>query len=318
MNISVCLTVLNEEGSIGPLLDSLLAQTKKPDQIIIVDGGSSDRTVAIIRHYQQRDGRIKLLVEKCSRARGRNLACEIAKGEIIAMTDADCVARRDWLENITVPFKNKQVDISAGFYSMVGCSSMQKAESVFLGVLPSHFDINFLPSTRSIAFRKTAWEEIGGFPDEEENSAEDTYFNFHALALGMKYARVKSAVVEWGVPASIFNFYLKIFNYAKWDAKTKIWFFPTKGLASHNIKAISVVIRYLIGLLLLILSFKLNTLPYLIILFLAYLVWSFRKIYLEFGEWQTALWGPILQITADFGVIIGFIDGLFQGYFKRG
>jgi glycosyltransferase involved in cell wall biosynthesis len=145
MNISICITTLNEEGTIVPLLDSLLNQSKKPEQIIFVDGGSTDKTVEIIRHYQQKDSKIKLLVEKCPRARGRNFACEIAKGEIIAMTDAGCIADRDWLKNITKPFDTGKVDVSAGFYKMTGNSTLQKAESAFLGVRPGKFNYHFLP-----------------------------------------------------------------------------------------------------------------------------------------------------------------------------
>lgn len=325
MNISICITTFNEGGSIGKLLESLLTQTKKPEEIIVVDGGSTDKTLEIINHYQKRDGRIKLLREKCSRARGRNLGVEIAKNEIIAMTDAGCVADRNWLERITQPFINEEVDISAGFYKMSGETSLQKALSVFLGTTERKFDVNFLPSTRSIAFRKSAWEAIGGFPDEERNSAEDTYFNFHALKLGMKYARVKSAVVEWGMPEDLKSFFTKIKSYAEWDAKTKIWFFPGKGLASHNIKALFVLLRYLIGLIWLALAFFSFGLPYLpadatrqalqaglLIGLFAYFVWSFRKIYLEFGDYKVSLWGPVLQIATDFAVMSGFISGIIR------
>ena len=52
MNISLCITVKNEEKSIGPLLDSIFAGTKKPDEIIIVDGGSTDKTLSVINNYQ--------------------------------------------------------------------------------------------------------------------------------------------------------------------------------------------------------------------------------------------------------------------------
>ena len=79
MNISLCITTFNEEGSIGSLLNSLLSQTRKPDEILIVDGGSTDKTIEVINHYQKRFGKIKLLKEKCTRAKGRNLGVEIAK-----------------------------------------------------------------------------------------------------------------------------------------------------------------------------------------------------------------------------------------------
>ena len=119
MNISICIIILNEEGTIAPLLDSLLNQSKKAKEIVIVDGGSTDKTVGIIRHYQKKYGGIKLLVEKSTRAKGRNLGVEIAKGDIIATTDAGCIADKNWLRNLTAPFATGRVDVSAGFYHMV-------------------------------------------------------------------------------------------------------------------------------------------------------------------------------------------------------
>lgn len=311
MNISICITTFNEEGNIGTLIDSLLNQTKKPTEIVIVDGGSKDKTVDIIRHYQKKDSKIKLLVEKCSRAKGRNIGIEIAKSEIIAITDAGCIAHPDWLEEITGPFVHEEVDISAGFYKMIGENPMQKAMSVFLGVMPRNFGINFLPSTRSMAFRKTAWEEVGGFPEGRGNSAEDTDFNYKAVKLGMKYARVKNAIVEWGMPRTIREFRFKIQEYAKWDVRYGIWWHPAKGLASHNIKALSVLLRYLVGFLVLVLSFKFTSLfPILLICLFAYFIWAFRKIYIEFGDYRIAIWGPILQMISDFGVMSGFLSGI--------
>jgi glycosyltransferase involved in cell wall biosynthesis len=310
MKVSICITTYNEEGSIAPLLDSLINQTKKADEIIIVDGGSGDKTTEIIGHFQKRYSGIKLLKEKCTRARGRNLGVELARNDIIAITDAGCTADKNWLKNITKPFATGRVDISAGFYHMSGNTPFQKAASVFLGVTPRKFNVNFLPSTRSMAFKNSAWEAVGGFPEGRENSAEDTDFNYKAVKLGLKYARVKTAIVEWGMPEELSGFFRKIESYAKWDVRYGIWWHPSQRFASHNIKAILVLLRYILGLILLILSFRYNTLPYLIILIFAYLIWSARKIYVEFGDRKADLWGPVLQITSDLAVISGFISGI--------
>lgn len=311
MNISVCITVLNEERAVSKLLDSLLAQFKKPDLIIFVDGGSTDKTVEIIRHYQRKDGRIKLLVEPCSRARGRNLAISIARDGIIVMTDAGCAADKDWITNITEPFATGRVDVSAGFYRMVRETPFQKAESVYLGVSPKHFNFNFLPSTRSIAFTKKIWEAVGGFPEGITGAAEDTVFNYKLLKNMAKFSRVKSAIVEWGMPENLWEFYLKIYNYAKGDAKSNIWKMPLNNYTSHNIKALSVLLRYALGFSLLIFSFKFHfLLAYLLICIVIYLIWSFRKIYLEFGSWRVSIWGPVLQITSDIGVMKGFLSAI--------
>lgn len=313
MNISICITTLNEEGTIALLLNSLLNQSKRSEQLIIVDGGSTDKTVEIIRHYQQKDGRVKLLVEKCSRARGRNLSIEIAKGDVIAMTDAGCVADKNWLKNITKPFSTGRVDVSAGFYKMTGNSFLQKAESVYLGVRPKKFNYNFLPSTRSVAFTKKIWEEVGGFPEDSVGTAEDTIFNYKLIKANAKISRVKDAIVKWGMPGSISDFQLKIFNYAKGDAKSKICFFPGKGLTSHNIKSLFIIFRYIIGLTILLLSFKYKILlPALIILFFIYIIWSYRKIFFEFGDWKVSLWGPVLQISSDLAVMAGFLSGIIH------
>ena len=302
MNISVCITVLNEESGIAKLLDSLLAQTKKPNEIIVVDGGSSDRTIEIITHYQKKDRIIKLLKEKCSRARGRNLGVEIAKGDIIAITDAGCIAEPNWIKNLTSPFENKEVEVVAGFYKMTALNPFEEAESVFLGVAPENFNVSFLPSARSLAFRKETWEKVGGFPESLEDTAEDTVFNYKLLKAGVKYARVKDAIVGWGMPTTLKDFYKKVFFYAKGDAKTKILFFPGKGLMSHNIKAILVFLRYILGIILVIFSF--NSTPLLFILLILISLYLFRA-YKKAG-----FWGVVLQFTSDFAVMSGFLSGI--------
>ena len=156
MKVSVCITVFNEEETIGKLLDSLLFQTKKPKEIVIVDGASYDRTVEIIKHYQKKNKRMKLLIEPGNVAHGRNTSIEVARYPIIVHIDAGCSARADWLEKITLLFKHKEIDAVAGFYKMKAAFSMQKAMNVYHGVPPERFDaITFFPSARSFAFRKS-------------------------------------------------------------------------------------------------------------------------------------------------------------------
>ncbi|MFH1610783.1 MAG: glycosyltransferase, partial [Patescibacteria group bacterium] len=213
MDISVCITILNEEKTISTLLDSLISQSKEPNEIIIIDGGSEDKTLGIIKHFQKKYKFIKLLKEKCNRAKGRNLAVDIAKNEIIVMTDAGCIPTKNWLKNITEPFLFSNVDIVVGFYHMIYKNKLQKAESFFLGVLPNNFSNTFLPSTRSMAFKKEIWEKVGGFPEYLDEAAEDTVFNYKLIKNNAKFVRVKNAVVEWGMPESIKDYFKKIFTY---------------------------------------------------------------------------------------------------------
>lgn len=340
MKVSICITVFNEEKSVGRLLGSLLVQTKKPDEIIIVDGGSTDKTLKIIRDFQKTNKSIKLHIQKCKRAKGRNVGVGLAKNNIIAITDADCIADRDWLSEITKPFINKKVEVVAGFYKMICKNPMQKAFSVFLGVYPSNFDESFLPSTRSIAFRKEIWDRAGGFPESDENSAEDTEFNIDLLKLGARYVRAREALVEWKMPKSLKNFLGKIYDYAKWDAKKGEWIHPQRGKISHNTKALSIFLRYLVGALLLVCSmFNFMRLPrpstssglamtnlihggnlpiliLLLVLFPLYIFWAFRKTYTLTNDFRAGLWGIAVQFASDFAVMAGFAMGTFIQHTK--
>jgi len=211
------------------------------------------------------------------------------------------------------PFKHSQVDISAGFYNMKASNAQERAMSVFLGVTPDNFDINFLPSTRSIAFRKQIGEKIGGFPERADNSAEDTDFNYRALIFGANFTRVKNARVEWSIPKTYKGFVKKIYDYAKWDAKYGNYWHPLKKLTSHNIKSLYKIFRYLLGLILVIYALTYPLLWSLIFLSLfVYSLWAFRKVYKEFQDVKTGLWGVVFQFTTDFAVIAGFIRGSLE------
>jgi glycosyltransferase involved in cell wall biosynthesis len=314
MKVSVCVTVLNEEGSIAKLLDSLVAQSKKPDEIVIVDGGSSDKTLEVIRHYQKRYGRIKYLVEPGCIAHGRNTSIDLAANEIVALTDAGCYAREGWLEKISYPFRYKNVGLVAGFYDMPAKYPMQQAINVFHGVPPQRFDLkSFLPSARSVAFRKEVWEKVGGFDEKLDKAGEDTKFFYKCVKLGVKIVRVKEARVVWEEAENLtfVSSMKKFYQYARGDAKIGIWWHPSKQLASHNIKIMSIFIRYLILVFFLVFSIsrpKLLVLPVLLVLlYLFWSVWKWRDVVVD---WSARAWLPVIQVSSDFAVMTGFLTGL--------
>ena len=317
MKVSVCITTKNEEESISSLIDSLLLQSNKADEIVIVDALSTDKTAQIIRYRQKFDQCIKFYEKKCTRGEGRNLSVKIAKNKIIAMTDAGCVPDKDWLKNITKPFAYRYTDVVAGFYKMKSKGALQKAMSVFLGTTPSKFDKDFLPSTRSVAFRKEIWEKVGGF-DESLASAEDTDFNFRLLENNAKFARVKKAIVEWGMPGTINEFGKKIYEYAKADASSKRFFYTDKSYTSHNVRAVLIVGRYVLGAILLALAFT-RTLLLLVLgaVFVGFLIRAYKKAFDEYKSVLVGMWSVFLQFLTDFFVMKGFMEGIWPQK-KRG
>lgn len=314
MKVSLVVTVLNEEPSIAALLESIITQTKKPDEIVIVDGGSTDKTCNIIKSYQKIIRSLKLFEFKTTRSEARNIGIEASKGDVIVTTDAGCIADKHWIANITKPFKDEKVDMVAGFYEMIGGdSSLRRAMSVFIGVTPEKFDDHFLASARSLAFRKSLWEKVGGFPEGLRDTAEDTMFNYNILKTGAKIVRVKDAIVFWQLPLTLAEGIKKMYLYAKGDAKSGIWWHPTKKLSTHNIKILFVYLRYLIAFFFfsLVPFFKMLELPVVLGTFF-YMFWAFKKVYFQTGSIKSGLCGIIVQFASDFAVMSGFFAGLIS------
>lgn len=314
MKISVCITVFNEESSIGELLNSLINQTKKPDEIIIIDGLSQDRTVDVIKHYQKKDFRIKLVIEPGCVAHGRNVSIELARNSIVALTDAGCIAKPDWLAKISEPFKSEEVGMVAGFYEMPYNNSLQRAMNLFHGITIKQYEPkSFLPSARSVAFRKAVWEEVGGFNENLTKASEDTDYFYKLVKNNVKIVRVGKARVIWQETKSftLKDSINKFYQYAKGDAQAGIWWHPTQKLASHNIKVVVVFIRYLIGIILLIYSFSHPITIYALILgLLIYVIWAYHKVYSQTKDIHSGYWGILIQFMSDFAVMTGFLSGI--------
>ena len=106
--ISVIIPVYNGQATLQQCLDSVLDQTYDNYELIVVDNNSSDNTKQIIQDFAAKDQRIKYVFEKKqSRGTARNTGVKNSQGDIIAMTDSDCVVSKDWLEIISKPIREQ-------------------------------------------------------------------------------------------------------------------------------------------------------------------------------------------------------------------
>ncbi len=222
--ITVISTVLNEGESIRRLLDSLCAQTCPPDEVIITDGGSRDQTVAILREYENRLP-LKILAEAGANiSAGRNRAIAAASGEIIAVTDAGVTLTDDWLEQITQPLIDDPVLEVVGGFSHADPHSIFEA-ALGATTLPLADEVDaatFLPSSRSVAFRKTAWISAGGYP-EWLDYCEDLIFDLRLREIAAPTVFQAGALVYFRPRQSLSAFYRQYYLYARGDGKADLW-----------------------------------------------------------------------------------------------
>jgi len=317
--VSVIATVKNEEASLHRLLDSLSAQTRPPDEVVIVDGGSSDGTQDILRDYA-RTGDLPLQVlirQGANIAQGRNAAIQAASGEIIATTDAGVRLEATWLEELLRPFEEGDaVDVVGGFFVPDPRTIFEIAMGAT--VLPSLADIDparFLPSSRSVAYRREAWAMVGGYP-EWMSYSEDVLFDLALRFRGYRFAFAPAARVHFRPRPDLRAFWRQYRNYAFGDGTALLW------TERH-------LIRYATYLL---------TLPVIAGLALAHSpLWSlilalgaalymrspYRRLLPRLADltWHQKAWAlalvPIIRLTGDLAKMVGYPRGLPQGLKNR-
>lgn len=222
--ISLVLTVLNEAKSLPALLDSFAAQTRLPDEVVVCDGGSRDATPEMLRAESR--FLIRVVSEPGANiSRGRNCAIAAAHGEIIACTDAGVRLERDWLERITAPLLADETRaVCAGFFVPDAATTFETAMSAT--VLPAPEDIapeKFLPSSRSVAFRKSAWQAVGGYP-EWLDYCEDLIFDLNLRQKFGAFAFQPRAIAHFRPRGSFRSFFKQYYLYARGDGKAGLFF----------------------------------------------------------------------------------------------
>lgn len=217
--VTLIATTYNAEEGLEAWCESIVKQTRKPDEVIIVDGGSTDRTLDILRKYPFRviyRPDLNTKYHKSPVAAGRNVAIQEAENGIICVTDAGCVLSQKWIERIVEPFRHEEVEVVGGAYSGMVTNPFSERVSLFMSR-------NSLPvtefSSRSIAFRKRLWALVGGYP-EVSLTGEDTLFN--QAIKGAKSAFAQEAVVFWHSPRTWREFARLQYRYALGDGYSLI------------------------------------------------------------------------------------------------
>ena len=317
--ISVIVTVLNEAETMATLLESLGMQTRVPDEIIIVDGGSDDGTLDILCRFQDRLPLRIIRAPGTNISQGRNLAIAAAHGDIIVATDAGLYLSPQWLECLVAPFLNDpELHVVGGYAAPDPHSLFEMALGAAVSRLPDEIKPEqLLPGSRNIAYRKRAWQAVGGYP-EWLDFGEDMVFALKLKQLVGRIAYAPSAIIYFRPRSSLKAFFKMYYHYARGDGKADLW------RKRHAIRYFTYLIAvpgiFLLGAI---------VHPLLWTLFpiggLVYLYHPYRRLWVALRKTQASLLSmtaavlmlPIIRLTGDIAKMIGYPVGLLWRFQRK-
>ncbi len=195
---SLIATIKNERRGIIEFLRSIENQSVPPNEIIMVDGGSTDGTVELVRQTLcGRTQAVKLLERPgLNIAAGRNVGIQQAGNELIVLADAGCRLDRDFCKNLIGCFARiPELDLASGVFQLMN------APIAHLSKDWQRLDWSeFLPSARTLAIRRSLATRIGGFPEHLTLTGEDTLFDINYRRVSARWAFNRKSVVHWDSP----------------------------------------------------------------------------------------------------------------------
>ncbi len=301
----VC-TVLNEERSVSDFLKSIAEQTLLPDEIIIVDGGSTDRTVNEIKNYVRIHAlpSFRLFKKNGNRAVCRNFGIKKSKHAYILISDAGCLLSKTWVEEIMKPFSDASTDVVSGYYRGKSSTVFQKCQVPYILTMPDKINAeNFLPSTRSMAVRKSTWKLAGMFPEQYSHN-EDYVFAVSLRSMKARMRFAKRAIVYWLPRTSLKSVFVMFFRFALGDAEAGIL----------RKKVLLIFVRYIFFVILVSLAISEDfwTKTIVILLVLLYFFWAVTKNYRYVNNTMAYVYLPLLQVLSDFAVLVGTTVGIIR------
>jgi glycosyltransferase involved in cell wall biosynthesis len=199
--ISIIIPTLNEEKFLPHLLDSLVSQTVKDFEVIVVDGSSKDKTVELAKSFRSKLPKLDVIVsKKASLPLQRNLGAKIARGEWLVFADADDVFMPYFIDRIEHFIKKTSPDWFTTWCVPDSDSSSDAIMTLFANV---YWESTVLIK-RPVApgplncIGARLFHSVGGYNEEQEFN-EDVELGLHLDRVGVKLTFLREALYVWSM-----------------------------------------------------------------------------------------------------------------------
>jgi len=181
--VSVCIPTYNAAKTIKKCLESILNQTVKPYEILVVDGHSQDETLKVLNEYPN----VKIIGFAKGIGKARKILANNAGGDLIAWIDADAIVPLNWIElNVQIHLERKDIMILSGEGKSVDAISLEKnAPEVSCELTPT---IEWLGSSQGACTMKKQLFSVVNY-DERFRRSEDWDLVVSAHRKGVKTHR---------------------------------------------------------------------------------------------------------------------------------
>lgn len=214
--ISVVIPVCNASATLEECLLPIKRQSYPPDhfEVVIVDNNSTDRSQEIAKRHTEHFYECKTH----GPAAARNVGVTHSRGEIVAFTDADCVADHHWLESIAKVFKDETTAGIGGLIEPYKVETHPEWLTVQFDLLSQEREMQErpcsppFPITANAAYRKRVLEEVGPF-DEGLLVGEDADMGWRVVWAGGNLCYCPEAKVRHRTRATFSGLYKQLFTY---------------------------------------------------------------------------------------------------------
>src|SRR5271157_3094592 len=242
--ISLVVPVRNEEMSIGELIASISRQTRQPDEVILVDGGSTDLTVALAEGLTAQDPRYRIVrAGDATPGRGRNVGFAEARHDWVALTDAGIRLDPEWLKQLAeVAERDPLVRVVYGNYEPVQETLFERCAALAYVAAKERRAGGRMrgPSIASALIHRDVWEAVGGFPDLR--AAEDLAFMERIDGQRFHVGWAPGATVAWRLQPTLARTFRRFVLYSKhnvWAGRQRYWHL---GIARQYLLALPFVV----------------------------------------------------------------------------
>ena len=223
MQISIVIPAYNAEATLAECLQACLAQSASVHEVIVVDDGSVDRTPEIAQQFDV----IYLRQDNAGPAAARNAGARHASGDVVVLTDSDCIPEPDWIEQLIMGFDSEDVVAVGGSYGIANDSSTL-ARMIHEEIRMRHEGfgdtVDFLGSF-NVAYRREAFLAVDGF-DEQFRAASgednDLAYRLHdngGTSGGGVMRFVPTAIVNHYHPDKLLPYLRTQMNHGFWRMK---------------------------------------------------------------------------------------------------